>query len=268
MTVSIVCVNYNSYPQLKNYLFSLKKAKENCDNLDLKVFIADNSTEKEDFSFSMPFELYNIPLDNLGYFGGAFYVINKYEDIHSADYVIISNVDLQVAEDFFTNLQHVKTDNGTMWICPQIYSTIDDAPKNYRLKFTRPTKRRIILLMISFRFSIIQKIYRKTVFKKKKLDRQKIPQKFVYSGHGSFFILTRKFFDSCMSKDLFYEPFLYGEEYFIAEMIRKHNGKVEYIPELVIYDDEHVSTGKLPGHQFFEYNYNALKFLYKSFFKS
>ena len=46
MKLLVVCVNYNSYKSLTDYLISLDKSLENISNVDVDVFIADNSTEK------------------------------------------------------------------------------------------------------------------------------------------------------------------------------------------------------------------------------
>lgn len=226
MKVSIVNVNYNSYEQLEKYLKSLQTAFEKCKDLNLEVYIADNSSQKQELSFTHSFDCSIVPLENLGYFGGAFEVINANQRIRESDYVIISNVDLQVAENFFVELQKVKISDTTAWLAPQIYSTAENAPKNHRIKLTRPSKKRIFLLMLSFKFPLVQKIYIKTMFKHRneRMETKTFPQSFIYSGHGSFFILTKKFFVLIGDKRLEYKPFLYGEEYYLAELIRMYRG--------------------------------------------
>lgn len=268
MKISIVCVNYNSYDKLISYLLSLEKAMSKCKEVELSVYIADNSSKKEkiDVDVSFPYKIFDY--NNLGYFGGAFAVINSgRNEINKSDFTIISNVDLQVDENFFVNLLNAKIDSKTAWIAPQIYSNIDKSAKSYRIKFNRPSRKHILFLLFSFKFPLIQKIYRKTFFNRKKEESKNISQNFIYSGHGSFMILTKVFFESYKNEKLYYEPFLYCEENFLAELILEKNLKVEYIPSLMIYDDEHVSTGKLPSKTFFKYNYKALKYIYTRFYK-
>lgn len=269
MKISLVCVNYNSYKQLNSFLLSLDKALRECKDCVLNVYIADNSSKKENFAVKVSFPYKRFEYDNLGYFGGAFAVINsERSEIDKSDFTIISNVDLQVDENFFVNLINAKIDSKTAWIAPKIYSNIDKSEKNYRIKLNRPSKKRIFLLMLSFKFPFIQKIYRKTLFRKKKEYASDIDsQTLVYSGHGSFMILTKKFFEAYKNEKLYYEPFLYGEENFLAELMLEKQLKVEYVPSLLIYDDEHISTGKLPNKKFFEYNYKALKYIYARFYK-
>ena len=95
MKLLIVCVNYNSYESLLDYLESLDKSLANIGDVTVDVFIADNSTEKENFVFSsknFTYKLLQFP--NLGYFGGAFEVINSLNP-SEYDYTIISNVDVK-----------------------------------------------------------------------------------------------------------------------------------------------------------------------------
>lgn len=268
MNISIVCVNYNSYEKLNSFLLSLDKALLKCKGIELFVYIADNSNKKENFDVNVSFPYKIFDYNNLGYFGGAFAIINsERNEINKSDFTIISNVDLQVDENFFADLTQAKIDLKTAWIAPQIYSNIDKSAKTYRIKFNRPSKKRILFLLFSFKFFLIQKIYRKTFFKNKKGLANNISQDFVYSGHGSFIVLTKVFFEAYKNEKLYYEPFLYCEENFLAELILEKNLKVEYIPSLLIYDDEHVSTGKLPSKTFFKYNYKALKYIYTRFYK-
>jgi len=42
--------------------------------------------------------------------------------------------------------------------------------------------------------------------------------------------------------------------------------KVIYYPEIIFYDEEHVSTIKL-GKKYFEYNYKAIKYILSEFYK-
>lgn len=267
MIVSIICVNYNSYKSLEKYLLSLQHALDLCNDISLTVYIADNSTKKEEICVNVNYNINTFLYNNLGYFGGAFEVINTQEEIKYSDYVIISNVDLQVDINFFKELKKAKIDSDTGWIAPRIYSEITKTTKSYRLKFQRPDKKKILLLLLSFKFPFIQNIYIKTSFRNKQRKSIEYKQQYIYSGHGSFIILTKRFFNLNEDIKLKYEPFLYGEEYFLAELIRKRKLKAEYIPELLILDDEHISTGNLPSKMFYKYNYIALKYLYFNFFR-
>ena len=51
MEIAIICVNYNSYNSLSKYLMSIERSiKYEGSRTKITVFIADNSTNKQDFS--------------------------------------------------------------------------------------------------------------------------------------------------------------------------------------------------------------------------
>ena len=105
--VLLICVNYNSYAELYDFLKSVKKSLEKASAfVFIDIFVADNSTEVKDVIIPDSFGL-NVSISrhgNLGYLGGAFCVINNLGCVSEYDYVIISNVDLVVDDNFFYEL--------------------------------------------------------------------------------------------------------------------------------------------------------------------
>ena len=63
----------------------------------------------------------------------------------------------------------------------------------------------------------------------------------IYAPHGSFIIFTKFYFLN--GGNLKYPCFLFNEEVFVAETVLKLNLKVIYDNQLIVYDNEHVSTG-------------------------
>ena len=84
MDILIVCVNYNSYKELNNYLISIDESASIQEGvIHTDVVIADNSTDKEiiDLNSFSHISVKEVDLDNLGYLGGAQAIINNIENI-------------------------------------------------------------------------------------------------------------------------------------------------------------------------------------------
>lgn len=259
----VVCVNYNSYKSLTDYLISLDKSLENISNVDVDVFIADNSTEKENFVFSsknFTYKLLQFP--NLGYFGGAFEIINSV-NAKDFDYTIISNVDVKYDINSITKLINLPKENNIAWIAPQIFSSIKNKDNNPQ-RLYRCSKMKLKLLLLMYKLPFLCKLYQKTLYKRHRQSESTKSGTQIYCGHGSVIILTSKFFENY--SNVKYPIFLYGEEIFLAELIMQKSLKVIYYPEIIFYDEEHVSTKKL-GKKYFEYNYNAIKYILAEFYK-
>lgn len=262
MKLLIVCVNYNSYESLTDYLESLDKSLENLSDIKVDVFIADNSTEKQNFDFSaknFTYKLFSFP--NLGYFGGAFEIINTLKP-SEYKYTIISNVDVKFDKNAISELVNFPIDEKIAWVAPKIYSLLKNKDNNPQ-RLNRCSKKKLLLLLIMYKLPFLCNLYKKTFYnRKRKTDVCESGSK-IYCGHGSVIILTSKFFENY--QNVKYPIFLYGEEIFLAELIMKKNLEVVYYPEIIFYDDEHVSTKKL-GKNYFKFNFNAIKYILKEFY--
>lgn len=263
-SVLIVCVNYNSYTELTEYLSSVDRSALACDNVKVDVIVADNSTEVKDVCIS-EFKNINIKvqkLDNLGYLPGAQSVINKVENITKYDYVVVSNVDIQMRDDFFGNLYKLTHDEDVAWLAPKIYSSDEDRDMNPQV-LSRYSKSKLSMLYYMYKYPILYYLYTMTAYKRKKLQPQH-DEMDIYAGHGSLIMLTRSFFESY--KTINYPIFLFGEELFLAEEILKVGKKVRYVPSLVIHDKGHISTSKLKKKSFFKYNEESIKFILDNYY--
>lgn len=265
MKILIVAVNYNSYKQLGDFLESVRKSINVCTRIvNVDVVVADNSTQKEQVQFLKgdKFSLQVFPLDNLGYFGGAQYIINKIEDKSKYDYIAISNVDLILQEDFFEVLSQYKCPIDVGWIAPSVFSLQEKRDKK---SLYRPSKQKFWLLCLLFKYPLLFKIYRKSVYIRKRESSDLTESSVVYSGHGAFILLTKRFF--IKNPQLDFKPFLFCEENYIAELLRESALKCIYEPSLKILDEEHVSTGKMNYRKMCKYNYEAHKFIYETFYR-
>ncbi len=265
MKILIVAVNYNSYEQLQTFLESVRVSTRFCkEGVDVEVAVADNSTNKEEIKCieDNVIHLSVYPLDNLGYFGGAQQIINNIENKGMYDYIAISNVDLKLNEDFFETLFHYRCSDEIGWIAPSVYSLQEKRDKK---TLFRPSKIKFRFLCLIFKYPILFKLYRQLFYSRKRQSADLGGPRIVYSGHGAFFLLTKNFFRKI--HELEFKPFLFCEENYVAELLRENSLKCIYEPSLKIWDEEHVSTGKMNYKRRCLYNYEAHKYIYDRFYR-
>lgn len=242
--IAVFCVTYNSDKELERYEASLSKATEKAKGeVELDIFVAHNTRE-----------------DNPGYFGGISRQMEKV-DTEAYDYCILSNVDLTVEEDFFTKLADYECGEYTGWIAPQIWSQLEGRDRNPG-RTERPSLKKLQMLRTFYRYPFLDTLYRHTFYRRKKY--QSHPAGSIYAGHGSFIILTRKYFEQ--SGKINYPVFLFCEELFLAESCRQNGLKVEYVPTLRINDSEHASIGKISHGTYCQYNHKAISYIIKTFY--
>lgn len=276
--VCIICVCYNSYDEALKYLDSVNDNLN--DKVSLDVFFVDNSSDVDDDvvnklqSTNFNFNLNYIKSKNLGYFPSVAAAIeNLTISLGIYDYTIISNVDLIMSDNFFLNLQNLNISESVGVIAPSIYSSALDADRNPKI-YKKPSLLKLIILKFLFGSSLSHYLLRlinqtrirlrqTSKLKKNNTINIKANRMKIYAGHGSFFILTRKFCTSIGNID--YPVFLFGEEIYIGETCIKFDLKVEFIPELVIYDSEHVSTALMQPAAYRKYNADALEYILKTY---
>lgn len=93
---------------------------------------------------------------------------------------------------------------------------------------------------------------------------RKKESQYVYSNHGSFFFLNIQIVEKI--KNIFYEPFLYSEEAFIAEQIISHNKKSYYDSALELIHNENSVTGLLGIKRTSQYIANSLRYIRDEFY--
>lgn len=264
MNVLITAVNYNSYRELHNYLSSIEKAAGLCPQHTIKVIIADNSTRKETVQTDnyKNIQVEQVELENSGYLGGAQSVINGQAGIEQYDYVAISNVDIELKEDFFENLQKYSLQNDIAWLATKIWSKAEARDRNPKI-LSRPSKRRLQLVNLMYKYPILDYLYTKTLYNRKKAYSPK-PEMDIYAGHGSFMMLTKHFFEHY--KKIEYPVFLFGEEIYLGELIRIAGMRVRYVPTLEVIDTEHTSTGKMKKAFYYKCNKESIDYILNNFY--
>lgn len=242
--IALFCVSYESDKEKDLFLSSIEQAKKRAMEVaSVDVFVACNTKN-----------------NNPGYLG-AVRLLMKNADLGVYDYVIISNVDLMIEEDFFIKLANYQCQEDIGWIAPQIWSEKEKRDKNPR-QTVRYSLRKLKLLRLGYKYPWLDTLYTKTLYKRKKMNRNQ--PGFVYSGHGSFIVLTRSFLARCGKVN--YPVFLFCEEIYLAEQCLQAGLKVVYAPEMKVTDLEHVSTGKMEHHTYCQHNLEAIEYIIKTFY--
>ena len=263
MRIAIYCVNYHSCDRLVNYLTSIDQAVKNAQGeVAVEVIAVDNSVPAEVISYSPKgFVLHTLASgENKGYFGAVRLGMEQFSPM-AYDYVIISNVDVVMDKAFFSQLMGTVVDDKTGWIAPQIYSDAEHRDRNPKI-MRRYAKRKLQVLKIKFRFPLVNWIYNHTLYKSKKLMSHERGE--IYAGHGSFIILTKRYFESCGIIN--YPVFLFCEEIYLGEVCQQHGLKVIYEPGIRVNDAEHASTGTFRRSKYCRYNFEALSYILKTYY--
>lgn len=267
MNILLLTVNYNAEKALMDYLSSVEKSLGEVDNISLKIIIADNSNISLDLScFSDTLDIhYVFTGKNMGYLGAVSYAIKKEQIVLTEyDYFIISNVDIMMDTSFFKVFSTLNIDSHVAWIANEIWSNEEKRDRNPKI-LERYTKNRLNIILQLYKYPILDWIYKNTLYRKKTSKVELYQGKKIYAGHGSFIILTKNFFLKC--EEIAYPIFLFGEEIYLAELIKNAGMKVCYYPLLRVSDNEHVSTGRMKKKFYYKCNREAIEYLIKSFYE-
>ena len=250
-SILIVCVNYNSYECLTNYLTSIDVAASKVrGRLRVVVAVMDNTeTNYQDVSGAYDnFELKVFDQHkNLGYMGGAAKALEELgrDYVSSFDFTIVSNVDITLADCFFSNLLEMAVEN-VGWICPSILRTrfnlSDENP--FLVKKLPLTKYDALIWMHSHpRIHSLYAWLRRKMPKNAPNSNPGRVRKEIYAGMGALFLFTQRFVGEYYP--LTYPCYMYAEELYYAEMVQRMGLKTIYDNSLVVYDVGGVSTNSL-----------------------
>lgn len=261
MKICIVPVCYNAYEDALRFLESVELAFRACPGLVLDVVLADNSTvlptidiAAQQYSYSFKY----LKNDNVGYFPAFNKALaNLSQGVESYDFVAVCNVDLIVADDFFSALLAHSAGSETGLIAPGIFSDKDGRDLNPKM-MRRPSARKINFMRLVCSNVVLFRWYHKLVRMREQtrsraqqrdrgVDNKTMtissPQPQMYGAHGSFMIFTRRYF--AKGADVAYPRFLFGEEGFVAEQLRRHALSIEHVPSVRVFDKEHASTSQV-----------------------
>ena len=239
----LICVTYHSDEALHVFMESVHRAAEQVKGqMQVDIEIVDNGKE------------------NLGYLGGALPVYNA--KAQQYDFVSISNVDLELAPDFFEQLLPLTADS-IGWIAPDIFTDKINRHENpYMLQ--RPTKSKFCIWNIIYSCTWIYRLYH-WLYQLKNKQQKVYPSCTIYAGHGSFMLFTKSFVQT--NPQLHFPGFMYGEEIYMAEHVRLADLQVHYVPTLHIANVGNISTSLVNQAQKSAWSKASLGAIYKVFFE-
>jgi len=269
-----ITINYNSSKNTIEFLQSLITTNMIINN---EVIVYDNNSNISEKNLLKEYlekiSLKNIKLIesdvNYGYFGSASRVIDII-DIKKYDFTVICNNDIIIKDNFQDKLK--KTINKYDIIAPKIISMPTGKDQNpFREKPINGFVR--IAYELYFLNAITGYVFFNlwTLFKKlKKPERLNYShyEHEIYSPHGSFIIFSKTFFEKggFIDKKLF----LYAEENFITAICNRFNLKIGYVPDIVVYHNEHSTTAAFNFsakiYKFERKGYKYIKKKYPEFF--
>ncbi len=128
----------------------------------------------------------------------------------------------------------------------------------------RQRKSNFLIWNIIYRSIWIYKLYHKLYVIKSHKKKTLFQTCDIYAGHGSFMLFTKAFVLNY--PELHYPTFMYGEEIYMAELIKKSQLKVRYTPTLHIANTGNISTGLIHQDRKSKWSKESLNTIRKMFF--
>jgi GT2 family glycosyltransferase len=211
---------------------------------------------------------------NLGYFGGAAAALGDHLKTHSMpEWVIVSNPDVYFPDrNVLQRLCDVHRGDEPAVIAPSI-RTVDSSVDQNPYMRVRPSRFRMHLYRWIFSAYPIDVVYQGLSWIKHRAleasSRERPapptsqPEK-IYAPHGAFIALHRSYFER--GGNLEHGAFLFGEEIFVAETVRRLGMTVLYEPALLIEHTERSTAAGLFNRQTSRYRRQASRYLARTFF--
>lgn len=256
-TVLLICVKYGSGAETTRYVESLRKLHG---QQNLNVLVVDNTVDAASPAPPAESNLTFVRSEkNLGYFGAARSGLSIYLREHPLpDWVIVSNVDLVIADSqFLDKLAALRARPRLGMVAPSIRSALTGRDQNPFMR-TRPSAARMQAYKWMYRNWLVLNAYElgSILFHKVRsaIRRPRASTSLredlggpIYAPHGAFLIFSRKYFRAGGNLD--FPCFLFGEEVYLAETVRKLGLDVVYEPSLAVIHQEHKSTRLVKSRQ-------------------
>lgn len=219
---------------------------------DLSSVLSDTERTQRDL-------IVHVPGSNLGYFGGAASALDTFLLTHPLpDWVIVCNVDLFVQEsDFFSRLISYSASHTHAVVAPGIISGLSGQDQNPFLR-ARPSSLRMKFYKVLFQWYPVHLIYAVMYLMKERLLGLRAPSRIdtveptatveplpIYAAHGAFLAFRKSYFEA--GGTLHHGAFLFGEEIFVAETVKRLGLTIGYDPRLRVFHRGHTTTGYIPS---------------------
>gem|GEM_PF-1813170 len=263
VAVSVVC--YNNENEVINFARLINKQIYDG---DIKLFITLNKCKNsEKFEERVKECYFNseviIPNKNKGYLKGCLLGAKNKE----FDYILICNTDISFDENLISKL--VKEIRDNVWcVGPDIVLKKNGQHQNPFL-VTRPSKNKIKFWRFIYSNLIIYNIYvwmhsNKNRIVKNKVNNFTNEKKEVYAVHGSCFLISKDCFDYIVMEKS--DIFMYGEELFIAEIVRENKKKCMFNSNIKVIHNENQVTGFVGNRKKQKWLKNSFRYINKRFF--
>ncbi len=268
--IVIICVCYYNVDEVIDYVNHVKKQSA-IDKIDI-VVTNNNDSDQEFHTLVNGINDQNIYLynagKNLGYIHGINYGLNRYLEGHvMPEWVIMSNTDIRYeSEYFYEQLLSFYPNGYDCIIAPSIYSVYQNLYQN-PLVINRYSKFRMFVLTNIFKYMIIERCFNIANIIRKKFEKSKktlIENQEIYSGHGACLIINRRYFLN--GGNLNYGGFLFGEELYIAEMVKLIGGKTYFDNRLRIKHYEHSTIKKVKRRTINQHYFLSMKYIFRKFY--
>jgi GT2 family glycosyltransferase len=274
--VLLICVNYRKPTETQHFVAT---ALEQTLNSSLKVVVVDNSPFPGEGGVPEsrsgdPHVKVMATGRNLGYFGGAAAALADHLKSDSLpDWVIVSNPDVYFSgRDVLQRLCDSHRGDEPAVIAPSI-RTLHTAVEQNPYMRVRPSRIRMHMYRWLFSSYPVDVVWEGLSWIKHRVVElfskvhppaaASLPEK-IYAPHGSFIALHRSYFER--GGNLEYGAFLFGEEIFVAETVRRLGLTVLYEPAVVIEHTERSTAASLWNRDASRFRRQASRFLVRNYF--
>ncbi len=240
-----------------------------------RLLVVDNSEADARVSLRIPTAQsdaihYLAPSHNLGYFGGARWALSSdAARSFGADWTVVSNVDLTFDP---TELRAVLSefDARKIGVIAPAITSKDALERLNPFLEQRPRRARMRVYKYVFAsywcfalYSWGAEILRRRAWSSAATSEMN-RERDIYAPHGSFMIFSAEFF--CRGGSLDHPPFLFGEEFTVAERAREVSLPVVYCPAIRITHEQHASVARLPSRLHQRFMHAAATYVADAFF--
>lgn len=259
MKIAWITVNFNQEQFLKEWCNSIAQQTIHAMH---DVFVVDNSDSISPHASSARILS---PKENLGYFGGFNYCIDRI-DPTAYDAVVLTNPDVTFAPDFVQSLKNAlynRQQSAAMILAPRI--TLDSGAEqnpNVTDPISKARKAYYGLLFSSYLSYMVLGALSKFIKQRRPTKPPGLEDRTIFMAHGACFVATPSFFKKCRRLDQ--QVFLWGEEAFLMHQVAQNGGEIWFVPSLRVFHHEHSATGKITSRNRFELMQKSYR-IYKEF---
>lgn len=270
--ILITIINYANEKEVINFIKMI--SKQTISKLIDIIIVNNKSSKNKIINLANEIKAINIktkiyyPHKNIGYLNGAIFGYNRYiQDFNkNPDWVILCNTDIAINDiNFFKKIIEQKYSRDIWCIGPSVYSSKKNTYDNPHY-INRCSLKKINRIIKINEYPFLAYLYTwLAFFKSKLLKKKKQKSRYVYSIHGCFFILSSTFLEKI--KNFFYEPILYSEEAYLAEILLINKKYCFYDETLEIIHHENSVTGLIGIKNRTKFISNSLKYIRTKFYK-